>query len=204
MAEEIKHLIEKIQEEGIRVAEDKAKEIEAEAKRQAASLLEKAKAEAQKFITEGKEKVSRMEESAKASIRQAGRDLLLSLKEELQRMLERLVQSSVAETLSPSEMAKILQELIKKFAGHGKEDIWISLKKEDEEKLEKEFLARLKEETKRGIVLKPSQDIQGGFIISFDAGKSHFDFTDRALAEYLGTFLKPHLNQILSGTTQEK
>jgi V/A-type H+-transporting ATPase subunit E len=204
MAEEIKNLIEKIQEEGIKAGEDKAREIEAEAKRKAVSLMEKAKAEAQEIITEGREKVSRMEESAKASIQQAGRDLLLSLKEELHAMLERLVQSSVAETLSPSEMAKILHELIKKLAGASKEDIWVWLKKEDGEKLKMEFLSRLKEETKRNIVLKPSEEILGGFIISFDAGKSHFDFTDQALAEYLGTFLKPQLNQILNSIAKEK
>lgn len=204
MAEEIRNLIEKIQEEGIKAGEDKAKEIEAEGKRKAASILEKAESGAEKILAEAKEKVTRMEENAKASIRQAGRDLLLSLKQELQEMLERLVQSSMAETLSPSEMAKILHELIKKFAHSGKEDIWVWLKKEDEEKLEKEFLTRLKEETRRGIVLKSSQDIAGGFIISFDAGKSHFDFTDKALAVHMGTFLKPHLNQILNGTTKDK
>jgi len=197
MAEEIKNLIAKIQEEGIRAVEDKAKEIEAEAKRKAESVLEKAKAEAEKIITEAKEKITRMEESSKTSLQQAGRDLLLSLKKEIHAMLERLLEASVAQDLSPSEMAKVLLELIKKFAGQGKEDIWVLLKKEDCEKLEKEFLSRLKEETRRGILLKPSQDISGGFIISFDAGKSHFDFTDKALAEYLASFLRPQLKQIL-------
>jgi V/A-type H+-transporting ATPase subunit E len=204
MAEEIKNLIEKIQEEGIRVAEDKAKEIELEAKRKAGSLLEKANSDAEKILTEAKEKGARMEEGAKSTIQQAGRDLLLSLKEELHAMLGRLVQSSVAQTLSPPEMAKILHELIKKLAGASKEDIWVWLKKEDGEKLKMEFLSRLKEETKRNIILKPSQEISGGFIISFDAGKSHFDFTDKALAEYLGIFLKPQLNQILNGEGKEK
>jgi len=204
MAEEIKDLIEKIQEEGIKAGEDKAKEIELEAKRKAGSLLEKAKSDAEKTLAEAKEKVARMEESAKVSIQQAGRDLLLSLKEELHAMLGRLVQSSVAQTLNPSEMAKILHELIKKLAGASEEDIWVWLKKEDGEKLEKEFLSRLKEETKRNIVLKPSEEILGGFIISFDAGKSHFDFTDKALGEYLGTFLKPHLKQVLNGEVKEK
>ena len=95
------------------------------------------------------------------------------------------------------EMARVIAELIKKLGAQGKEDIWILLKKEECEKLEKEFLSHLKEETKRGIVLKPSQDITGGFTISFDAGKSHFDFTDKALAEYLTSFLRPQLRQIL-------
>jgi len=202
MAEEIKDLIEKIQQEGIKAAEDKAKEIEAEARLKAQDLIKKAQSEAEKIMSEANERISRTEQDSKALINQAGRDLLLSLKKEIDVMLERLIASSVAQTLNPSEMAKIIAELIKKFSSEGKEDIWVLLKKEDVEKLEKEFLSRLKEETKKGIVLKSSQDISGGFIISFDAGKSHFDFTDKALAEYLGSFLKPHLNQILNGTAE--
>jgi len=200
MAEEIKDLIKKIQEEGIKAAEDKAKEIELEAKRKAEAILQKAQADAEKIISEADEKVSRMEQSAKASVQQAGRDSLLSLKHEIDTMLTRLIQSSIAQALSPAEMAKVIVELIKKFASHGKEDVLVLLKKEDLEKVEKEFLNRLKDETKKGILLKPSQDISGGFLISFDSGKSHFDFTDKALAEYMSSFLKPHLIKILNGT----
>lgn len=197
MAEEIKDLIEKIQEEGIKAAEEKAKKIEAEAKRLAESILQKAQGEAQKILSEADEKVLRMEQSAKASIQQAGRDLLLSLRKEIEEMLKRLVQAKVAQVLSASEITKILHELIKKFAEHGKEEVLVWLNKEDGEKLEKDFLAQLKEETRRGITLKPSQDISAGFIISFDAGKSHFDFTDKALAGYMATFLRPQLREIL-------
>jgi vacuolar-type H+-ATPase subunit E/Vma4 len=121
----------------------------------------------------------------------------LSLRKEIEEMLERLIQAKVAHALTPSEMDKLLHELIKKFAGSGKEEIVAWFKKEDGEKMEKEFLAGLKEETRRGIILKSSQDISAGFIISFDAGRSHFDFTDKALAAYLGTLLRPQLREIL-------
>jgi V/A-type H+/Na+-transporting ATPase subunit E len=197
MADEIKNLIEKIQEEGIKVAQDQAKAIELEAKRKAENILQRAKAEADKILTEANERIARIEQSSKNSVQQAGRDLLLSLRKEIEEMLARLTQAKVAQSLSPSEIAKILHELIKKFSGSGKEEIQVWLKKEDGEKLEKEFLAGLKEETKRGILLKPSEDISAGFVISFDAGKSHFDFTDKALAGYLSAFLRPQLREIL-------
>ena len=204
MAEEIKDLIEKIQQEGIKAAEDKAKQIEQEAKAKAEAILQKAQAQSAKIILEANEEVTRRQESAKASIRQAARDLLLSLKKEINFMLERLIASTVSQTLTPSEMAKIIEELVKKFGSQTKDDVLVLLKKEDLEKLKSEFLSRLKEETKKGIILKPSQDISAGFIISFDAGKSHFDFTDKVLAEYLSSFLRPHLNQILNGVIQNK
>ena len=52
-------------------------------------------------------------------------------------------------------------------------------------------------------MLKPAEDILGGFTISFDSGKSQFDFTDQALAEYIGQYLKPKLEEILQAATEK-
>lgn len=199
MAEELKDLIEKIQQEGVKAAQDQARQIEDEARKQADAIIEKAKAQAQNLIAEAEDKISRMEESTKASLDQVGRDIMLSLRKEINAMLDRLIVLQVREALSPEELAKIITLLIKDY--HGKDDITIMLKKEDLEKIEKSFLAKLKEETKKGVVLKPSEDILGGFIISYDSGKSHFDFTDKALAEYIGKYLKPKLAQILKDSS---
>jgi vacuolar-type H+-ATPase subunit E/Vma4 len=45
--------------------------------------------------------------------------------------------------------------------------------------------------------VQPSEDISSGFIISYDQGKSYFDFSDKALAEYIAGYLKPQLSEIL-------
>jgi len=79
----------------------------------------------------------------------------------------------------------------------------VILKKEDLEALEKSYLNRLEDETKTGILLRPSEEIAGGFTISFDSGRSYYDFSDRALAEYIGTYLKPKLNQILKDAVKD-
>ena len=195
MAEEIKNLIEKIQQEGFKVAEDKAKDIQEQAKHQAKEIIEKAKNEADKIISDAKDKIAKMEESSKATLKQSGRDLFILIKKEVNALLGKLIVSNVKQTLNPDELAKIITILIKDHKG--KEDIIISLKKEDMEKLEKGFLGELKEEVKKGIVLKPSEDIHAGLIISYDGGKSHFDFTDKALAEYIGSYIKPKIGEII-------
>jgi len=200
MAEEIKQLIEKIQQEGVKAAEDKAKVIEGEATRQAKAIVEKANLEAEKIIFEARRQIETMQESQKASLSQAGRDLLIALRKEINAMLDRLIASSVREALKPEDMAKFLSMLIKDYSGKPKENIVISLNKQDLEELEKGFLSRLKDETKKNIILKPSEEIIGGFIISYDAGKSHYDFTDKALAEYIGSSLRPKLAEILKGS----
>ena len=83
MAEELKNLIEKIHQEGVKAAEDKASDIENEAKRQAKAIVERAEKEAKDVIAEAKGKIAEMEGSGKVSLKQAGRDLLLSLRKEI-------------------------------------------------------------------------------------------------------------------------
>ena len=52
MAEQIKDLIEKINQEGIKAAEEKARQVEEAAKQKADEILAKAKLEAERIIAE--------------------------------------------------------------------------------------------------------------------------------------------------------
>ena len=195
MAEELKNLIEKIQEEGVQAAEARAKSIEAEARSRADEIVARAEAQARDIVGRAKEEVAKMEASSEATLKQAGRDLILSLKKEIAAILDKIITAEVHKALTPEEIGTLLTALVKQQGSSA--DVVISLNKEDAEKLEKGSLATLKGELKRGITLKPSEDIRAGFIISFDAGKSHFDFTDKALAEYLGLHLRPKIAQLL-------
>ncbi|MDD4939302.1 MAG: hypothetical protein PHE18_01045 [Candidatus Omnitrophica bacterium] len=197
MAEDIKSLIEKINQEGIAAAEKKAKEIEDKARQEAGRLLDSAKRQAEDMINNAKEQIVKMREKEKASLSQAGRDLLLTLKQEVNAMLQKVISMGVRETLTPENIFKILNSAIKGSCVKESSDIVISLSKEDAGALEGGFLAKLKAETKKQIRLLPSESVGAGFVISFDAGKSQFDFSEKALAEYIGTYLKPKLKELL-------
>ena len=195
MTEEIKDLIEKIQQEGVQAAEEKAKEIGAQARQQAQQIIQKAKQEAEKLITDAMDKIKNAQEAADTSLKQVGRNLLISLRKEIDSTLDKVVSKVVQQSFSPQEIARIISLLIKDY--NGKEGVIISLKKEDAQILEKNLFNELSEEIKKGIVLKAQEDISGGFIISFDSGKSHFDFTDKAITDYLGQYLRPKLAELL-------
>ena len=203
MAEEIRDLIEKINQEGIKAAEEKAQKIEAAAKQNADSILTQARLEAEEMIAAEKDKIHREDEKGKILLAQAGRDLLLSLRKEINAMLGRIVVSDIQQVLTPEALFKILVEVVKNDSAGKSSDITVSLNKNDLEILEKNFLHKLGEETKKKIILRPAEEISGGFTISFDSGKSCYEFTDKALAEYIGTYLKPKLNQILQEAGKE-
>jgi V/A-type H+-transporting ATPase subunit E len=203
MAEEIRDLIEKINQEGIKAAEEKAQNIEAAAKKRADDILARAKFEAEGMIAAEKDRIRREDEKGKTLLAQAGRDLLLSLRKEINAMLGRIVVSDVRQVLTPEVLFKLLSEVVRNYSAGESSDITVFLNKEDQETLEKNFLYKLREETKKKIILRPAEEISGGFTISFDDGKSCYDFTDKALAEYIGIYLKPKLNQILKEAIKE-
>ena len=203
MAEEIRDLIEKINQEGIKAAEEKAHTIEAAAQQRADDILAHAMRESEEMIAAAKDRIRRDDEKGKILLNQAGRDLLLSLRKEINAMLGRIVVSEIQKALTPEALFKLLSEVVRNYSAGEISDITVLLNKEDLEILEKNFLYKLKEETKKKIILSPSEEISGGFTISFDSGKSCYDFTDKALAEYIGTYLKPKLNQILQEALKE-
>lgn len=195
MSEELKGLIEKIQTEGVLAAEEKARQIEQDARQKAKEILAEAGSAADKLTAEAKERIARMEESSSLAIKQAGRDTLISLKKEINSLLGKVVKSNIAAAVSPHELTRIIISLIKDV--RHKEGVQVTLSKEDLQKIEAGFLDELKEEIKKGVSLKEAEGLSSGFLISYDSGKSHFDFSDEALAEYLSSHLKPKLAEIL-------
>jgi len=203
MAEEIRDLIEKINQEGIKAAEEKAQNIEVAARQRADDILARAKLEAEEMIAAAKDRIRREDETGKTLLTQAGRDLLFSLRKEINAMLGRIVVSDTRQALTPEALYKLLSEVIRNYSAGERSEITVLLNKEDLEILDKNFLDKLKDETKKEIILRPAEELSGGFTISFDSGKSCYDFTDKALAEYIGTYLKPKLNRILEAAIKE-
>lgn len=198
MAEDLKGLIEKIQIEGVKAAQDKARELEEAAKSEASIIIDKARREAEKIISQAREETARLETSGKESLKQAGRDLILNLRKEITSMLDKIIAAHVHKVLSAEEMVRLISAMIKSCAKETTGEIVVCLKKDDVEKLERGLLTELKNEVKKGIVLKTSDEIQGGFLISYDSGKSYYDFTDKALAGYLMSNLGQKLAEILN------
>jgi len=203
MPEELKTLIERIKQEGVEEGRKKAEDIERAARERAEEVLHKTRAVTQRLREEAQEKIKQEEAASRAGLQHAGRDLLLSLRQQITATLERIIAEEAHKALTTQEMADLIAHLVKeaKVSGGG---IEVSLSPQDAKKFEEGALAHLKKELKKDIVLKADEEIDGGFVISFDAGKSHFDFSDKALAEYLSGYLRPKLAELLAPEPGEK
>jgi len=203
MAEQLKDLIEKIQDEGIRAAEGKAREIMAKAQSEATGIIQKARKEAQGMISGAEEEAARRQETTTSSLKQAGRDFMLKLRQEIKDTLRRLILTDVRGGLSAEEMTKIIAKLIEGYEESGSKII-ITVSESDLAKVKKLLAAKLKSQLKKGLAIRGADEISGGFVISYDDNKSHFDFTDKALTEYLAANLEPDLQEILKDAAPKK
>jgi len=199
MSERLKELLEKINEEGIRRAEETANSIISKANKEAERILNDAKAQAQALIQEAKDTIRKMEASSNSALSQSARNLVIFLKEEIRKLLDRIVAVECRKVLDTNQIGPIIKDLIQSYVDKKGEasDIRVLLKKEDLDALRDTFIASLKDRLKEGIEFKPSKDINAGFYISFDKGKSYFDFTDDGVKQALCAYLNQELTRLL-------
>jgi len=197
MSEDLKGLIEKIHEEGVKAAEEKSDQIQSEAEKKSRAIVENAEKKARKIVEDARHEVDRIQKSGEMSLKQAGRNTVIALKKEILSILDKLILSETRKKLTPEAVSKAISALVRNYKGNADADIMTSLSKDDLKNLEEGFFRRLEEETGKGITLKVGDDITAGFTISYDKGRSHYDFTDEALAEYIGAYLRPRLRDLL-------
>lgn len=198
MTERIQELLDKIKNEGIEVAEAKARDIEARAQTRAGEIVALAQEEAARIVSGAKMESQKTKDVVEAALKQASRDMLLRLRKEITKTLEGIVLKDLRESLSPEVMVSLIQKIAAAYFNNAQAgDIQVALSGEDLKKLENGFLAKLKGALKQPLVLRSADNIRAGFTISFDQGKSCFDFTDESLAEFLGQYLSEHVTKIL-------
>ena len=199
MSENLKDLLEKINQEGIKSAEEKAMIIESKAEKDAEKILEDARKFADNIIQEANSSALRLKATAEASLKQASRDTILSLKEEIRKILNKIVALEISKAMSGEETGKILAGLIEKYVDKNGQvgDVKVLVKEEDLKKIKDGFMSKLKDKVASGVEFKPSANINAGFSISFDKGKSYFDFSDEGLLDALSVYLNPELAKLI-------
>jgi V/A-type H+-transporting ATPase subunit E len=107
-------LVARLREEGVEEGRREAAEIREAAKREADEILNAARAEAEALRSAAKADAEKLQQSAEDALRVAGRDALLSIKEQLTQAFSNLVREDVAGTLDDDGA---LQQLVLAVAG---------------------------------------------------------------------------------------
>jgi V/A-type H+-transporting ATPase subunit E len=207
MAEELQGLLDKIQEEGIKKADDEKGKIISSARKEADDILSSARKDADSIVKKAKDDAANSERRAKAAIQQAARDIILALKDDILKRLNKVAKLAVDEAMTPEMMAKIIEQMVKGFCGKSSEKeikIEAIVNKKDLEKAEKIFNGQLLEDIKANPQISVGSDISGGLKIGFSDSDILFDFSDESLAGLICQFIGPKLAAMISEENKEQ
>ncbi|MFP4473866.1 MAG: hypothetical protein ACLFPX_08420 [Candidatus Omnitrophota bacterium] len=203
MTQNVQELIDKIKSEGLEAGQQKADEIETQARQRADKIVREAQDKAEKIIQNAKDEQARHEQAARTALKQAARDMILSLRKRIDDMLTRVMDREVKETLDADRLASLLEIVLKNVFDNKKGDVVLEVSEKDARALKDGVLKKLQKELQGGIVMQEADDLTAGFRISFDEGRSSFDFSDEALTDFLGRYVNEEIADILKDAAQK-
>lgn len=204
MPDDLQHLIERIQRDGVAKAESEAAEIVAAAKQKAAALLKAAETEAQARLKQADTDAAVFVERGRTALGQAARDVLLAVGGGLDALLDEVVNRAVGEALDPGTLRALLRKAVEAYAAKGLADgsLTVLLSPEDQQRLGDAVQAELRAAAGRGVSVRLDERLGGGFRLAVREGRLEYDFSRAALAEAVAALLKPELAAIVSRAAQ--
>ena len=196
MPEDLQSLLDKINSEGIKKAEEEKAKIIAAAKAEAEQIVSNANSEAAKIIADANKDVAAINTRTVSALRQAARDIALQLKEELQKRLANATQEATAAAFSADFMASLIKELAVKFASDPDAQITVRTALKDVNALDAALKSALADSFSKEPVLFGAGEISGGMEVDFKDGKCFFDFSADAVAELMNNYIGEQLSAI--------
>lgn len=188
MSEDLQSLLEKINRDGVEKAEVEASRIIAAAKAKADAIMTNAREEAAKIKTESEKAADENAKRAAATISNAARDTIISLKGAFSAMLEKLLTKDVDMALSDDATCiALVAEVIKGFTTSG--EIVAGTK------LAQALKGQL---VKLGNFTVVTDDTIGtGFSVKIDGGRVEHAYTADVIAAELAKRIRPDLAALL-------
>ncbi len=191
MAEELQQLLEKIQRDGVDKANAEAAAIVAKAKAEADALVKKAKEDAAAAEAKGKADAEAYAERARETISQAARDTVLKVKDDVTKLLTKLLAQDVTAALA-TEAVPIAAAAVKELVtGSAAAEVAAPAKLVDA------LRAQLAQQAKAGVKVVADDMTGAGFTVKLDNGRVEHDFTDAAISGALAQRLRADLAALL-------
>ncbi len=200
MAEELKHLIEQIQKEGVEKADEQANTIISQAKEKAAKIVAEAEKKAHDSLLKAKNESDAFAERSEKTLEQAARDLLITVGQGCEKVVTAVLGKEVDGVLS----GDVLEKMVLAVVGQNEESsVELNVSEADQAALSA-FCAEQVRTTGREIELKSDAEVLSGFKVGFKDKNVYLDFTGETVAEALAAFLRPELAKTVSGIAREQ
>jgi len=197
MEMQLNSLIEKIKQEGIQEANNKAGEIIKQAEESKKAIIQEAEEKAERIVKQAEEQTDKLKDNSHKAITQAVRDAALSLKQEIKKLFDNILKKEIQRTLSDDFIRELIIRIAQTLPKAKETGIEISLSQQEKTRLEDLVLSGIKKESAHGITFRVNPNIDKGFYIGIKDEGFHYDFTDQAILEILKEYLRPFIVKIL-------
>ena len=202
MADELQHLLDRIQTDGVEKAEAESKTIIEEAKAKAAKILEDAGAAAKATRAQAEKDAEAFIRRAEQSLQQAARDTVLSVKSAVDSALEALVAKAADKEVTGDLLKSLIETAVKAYAEEGK-PLDVIVPEARQEEFAAWAAAAFADAAGDGVDIKGDRTLAYGFRVSMADGRIQHDFSSEAITEALAKLLRPKLAEILKNAQKE-
>ncbi|HMP89981.1 MAG TPA: hypothetical protein PJ991_07260 [Kiritimatiellia bacterium] len=206
MAEELQHLIERIQREAVDTGEQQAAKIVTQAKEKAAALIKEAEQKAATIVEKADADARLFTARGEQALSQAARDMLIRVGQGIERIFDQLVKDSVDQALSGSSLSPILERVISTFVKEqGRaSSLEVLLGPDDQAALIAHFKSKFAEALKAGLEIRADGRMTRGFKVRLRDRHIEHDFSREAIAEAVSAFLRPALAEMVYKISREQ
>ena len=195
---QLQELIDKIKRDGVSSAENEAKEIVSKAEKQAAAILKEAEEKADSIIKNARAETERMEKASEDAITQAGRNLIISFRDGINKELSALVSAETEKVFDKDLLKKLVPETVKAWAANpDAKDVSVLLSAKDLKALETGFKTALKAQISKGLEIKADASLASGFRIGAKDGSAFYDFSADEVAGLFSAYLNPRTTELM-------
>lgn len=206
MAEELQHLIEKIQREAVDTGEQQAAKIVAQAREKAAALIKDAEVSAAVIVEQARQDAEQMTQRGQQALAQSARDLLITIGGGVEKIFLQLVTDAVDQAMGPEALQPILARVVEAYLGEAGPEgsVQVLLNAEDQKALESFFRSRFANALGKGLDVVVDPRIGRGFKVRLRDRHIEHDFSHAAMAESVAAFLRPALAETVFRISREK
>lgn len=197
MAQDLQSLLDKIKQDGIDKAAVQEKEIISNAEKKSAEIIALAKQEAAQILKNAELESANLKKRAESAIQQSSRDIILTLKNEIQGRLNKIFANTTAQAFSPEYMAQIIAELCKSFAAAPEAKLTVVSAVKDVDALKAALMNALSDSFKNNCEVFPDKELSGGFKVNFSGSDIFYDFSDDAVCALLSEYAGPIVGELL-------
>jgi V/A-type H+-transporting ATPase subunit E len=206
MAEELQHLIDRIQREAVDTGEQQAAKIVAQAREKAATIVKEAEAQAAAIVEKANTDAQQYTIRGQQALAQSARDLLITVGSGVEKIFSKLVSDAVDQAMDAATLQAMLVKIVDHYlaAGGSAGSLEVLLSPAEQSNLSDFFKQRFATELAKGLKVTVDPRTAKGFKVHLRDKHIEHDFSREAIADAVAQFLRPALAETVYKIAREQ